>query len=146
MMRVSQRPVGVTHEFVEFIPSELKQGTIYVSIPYATSSHLCLCGCGQKVVTPVSPAGWTLTFDGETISLHPSIGNWSFRCQSHYWIKRNQVEWAGRLTPGEIDLNRAHDRALRQAHYGAGAGEAPEVESPKSKRGVWSHLWARFWR
>lgn len=41
------------HEFVEFIPDELEQGTIYVSIRFATASHRCLCGCGNKVVTPI---------------------------------------------------------------------------------------------
>ena len=43
------------HEFVEFIPDELEQGKIYISIRFATASHLCLCGCGNKVVTPIRP-------------------------------------------------------------------------------------------
>ncbi len=38
------------HEFVEFIPDELKGDTIYVSIPYATVVHKCCCGCGTEVV------------------------------------------------------------------------------------------------
>ena len=76
--------IVLKHEFVEFIPDELEQGTVYVSIRFATASHLCVCGCGNKVVTPIRPTDWTLTFDGKTISLNPSIGNWSFPCQSHY--------------------------------------------------------------
>jgi hypothetical protein len=48
------------HEFVEFIPDELKEGTIYVSIRFATAAHLCCCGCGNKVVTPLRPTDWTL--------------------------------------------------------------------------------------
>ena len=37
------------HEFGEFIPDELDQGTIYISIRFATSSHLCICGCGARL-------------------------------------------------------------------------------------------------
>ena len=40
-------------EFVEFIPENLKPGVLYISIEYSTSSHLCPCGCGQKVITPI---------------------------------------------------------------------------------------------
>ena len=47
---------------------------------------------------------------GETISLDPSIGNWNFRCQSHYWIRRNRAIWAPRWSRKEIDAARAHDR------------------------------------
>ncbi len=88
------RRTTIVHEFVEFIPSELKEGTLYISIPYATAVHLCACGCGIKVVTPISPPEWLLRWDGDTVSLHPSIGNWQFPCRSHYWIMRNRVEWA----------------------------------------------------
>ena len=63
---------------------------------YATTTHLCACGCGNKVVLPLSPADWQLYFDGERVSLTPSIGNWQFPCQSHYWIRRNGIFWADR--------------------------------------------------
>lgn len=84
----------IEHEFVEFIPDVLESDIIYISIPFATASHLCACGCGQKVVTPISPRDWKLTFDGESISLHPSIGNLQFPCRSHYFIRENKVIWA----------------------------------------------------
>lgn len=81
------------HKFVEFIPDELEAGILYVSITYATVLHKCACGCGNEVVTPLSPSDWQLTFNGEAISLFPSIGNLSFLCRSHYWIKKNEVLW-----------------------------------------------------
>jgi hypothetical protein len=81
------------YKFVEFVPDELEDGILYVSITYATVLHKCACGCGNEVVTPLSPSDWQLTFNGETISLFPSIGNWSFPCQSHYWIRKNEVVW-----------------------------------------------------
>ena len=70
----------ITFEFVEFIPKELEDGVVYVSVTYATAVHKCCSGCGNKVVTPISPTDWTLIFDRDTISLDPSIGNWSFPC------------------------------------------------------------------
>lgn len=48
------------HEFLEFIADQLKEDTIYVSIPYATLVHKCCCGCGTEVVTPLGPTDWTL--------------------------------------------------------------------------------------
>ena len=93
----------LVHQFVEFIPNELKEGTLYVCMGLATVVHKCCCGCGNEVVTPLSPSDWKLIFDGETITLHPSIGNWGFKCQSHYWIRDSRVRWApGRpqLQPG----------------------------------------------
>ncbi len=73
------------HEFVEFIPCELEEGVLYISIPYTTAVHNCCCGCGNRVVTPLTPADWKLSYDGEAVWLSPSIGNWNFPCQSHYW-------------------------------------------------------------
>jgi Family of unknown function (DUF6527) len=83
------------HRFVEFLPEKLEAGTLYISMQYATASHKCCCGCGRDVVTPISPTDWQLMFDGKTISLKPSIGNWSYPCRSHYWIKGNRVVWDG---------------------------------------------------
>jgi hypothetical protein len=36
---------------------------LYVSLEYATAIHACACGCGNEVVTPLSPNGWKLTFE-----------------------------------------------------------------------------------
>ena len=109
-----KRNLVLTHEFVESIPDELKEGTIYVSICFATVAHKCCCGCGHEVVTPLSPTDWTLKFDGQSISLDPSIGNWGFDCQSHYWIKRNKVMWATRWSQKQIDAGRSRDRGAKR--------------------------------
>lgn len=105
------------HEFVEFIPDELASNTIYISISFATVAHRCCCGCGNEVVTPLSPADWQLTFDGETMSLHPSIGNWSFPCQSHYWIVRNSIRWAEQWSEERIAAGRVRDAVVKQHKY-----------------------------
>jgi len=96
----------IQHKFVEFIPDLLDQGVLYITVEYKTAVHLCICGCGNKVITPLHPAFWQLTFDGKTVSLYPSIGNWSFECQSHYWITKNQVHIARKWTEREIEHNR----------------------------------------
>jgi len=107
----------IQHEFVEFMPERLEEGTLYVSVHYATAVHKCCCGCGNDVFTPLSPADWKLTFDGRTVSLFPSIGNWSFACQSHYWIRNNRIEWARRWSQDEIEAGRAKDARRRQKQY-----------------------------
>lgn len=86
------------------MPDQLNEGIVYVSVEYAVAIHKCICGCGKEVVTPLSPTDWQLTFDGETISLYPSIGNWNFKCRSHYWIKRNKILHAAKWD--EIETKR----------------------------------------
>lgn len=66
-----------TPEFVESFPTPLAAGVFYVSLEYNTCAHLCACGCGDEAVTPLSPAQWSFTYDGESISVRPSVGNWS---------------------------------------------------------------------
>jgi hypothetical protein len=79
------------YEFVEFIPELIESGVIYISLKYKTASHNCACGCGQLVVTRFSPKDWQLYFDEESITLSPSIGNWSFNCRSHYYIRKSKI-------------------------------------------------------
>jgi hypothetical protein len=119
--------IVLNHEFVEFIPEELKEGTIYVSIRFATASHSCCCGCGQKVVTPITPTDWKLVFDGKTISLDPSIGNWGFACRSHYWIRNNRVQWAAQWSTEHVDAGRMSDRVAKERHF-----QGPELEARKA--------------
>ena len=110
------RTEQLSPEFVEYIPERPAPGVLYVSRRYGTALHLCCCGCKNEVVTPLSPTDWKLTFDGESISLHPSIGNWSFPCRSHYWIRGNRIEWAANWTDSEIRAGREFDR--RKKHRG----------------------------
>ena len=58
-----KQPTVLAFEFVQAIPEKLEDGTLYVSMDYATVVHKCCCGCGREVVTPLSPTDWKLTFD-----------------------------------------------------------------------------------
>lgn len=138
----------VRYAFVDLMPSDREEGIVYVSIKYSTAVHDCLCGCGMKVVTPIRPDKWTLTYDGESISLSPSIGNWSFPCKSHYWIRGGRVLEAGSMSDAVIASGRARDAELTAQYIGTGAGEgsAPPaafspVEAQQTKRRSW---WAKL--
>ena len=143
-----KRDLILRHEFVEYIPKELQDGIIYVSVAFATVAHKCCCGCGNEVITPLSPADWKLTFDGESISLDPSIGNWSFACQSHYWIKRNRVRWAHRLSLKEVEAGRAYDRLARARYFDGSStlttsDTVATVRSPEDRK-LNENLWQRI--
>ena len=131
------------HEFVEFIPDQLKDDTIYISIPYATVTHKCCCGCGTEVVTPLSPTDWTLTFDGESVSLDPSIGNWSFDCKSHYWIWRDRIYWAERWSEKRIKHGRLYERAAKEMYF-HDLHSAKKRDEEKRVRRFWQRI--REWR
>lgn len=107
-----------TFQFVEFMPKALDEGVLYVSMTYATASHLCFCGCGKKVVTPLSPTDWQMTFDGDTVSLDPSVGNWSYACRSHYILHGNRIIWAGSMSAGQIRAIRENDARDKVRYYG----------------------------
>jgi hypothetical protein len=82
-------------EFLKSAPEPLSEDTLYISIEYSMALHLCPCGCKTEITTKISPKRWRLIYDGETVSLYPSIGNWNLPCRSHYWISKNKIEWAG---------------------------------------------------
>ena len=131
-------------EFAEFIPEEIKDGRLYVSIEHATAMHRCACGCGTEVVTPLSPTDWALTYDGETASLDPSIGNWDFECRSHYWVRKGRIKWSTSWSRDRIEAGRAADREAKRQHYGE--VEASPITSPPAadKEGFWRSAWGRF--
>jgi hypothetical protein len=120
------RHTSLTCEFVEYIPAELAEGALYISIPYRTAAHRCACGCGNKVVTPISPADWQLFYDGDTVSLTPSIGNWGFPCRSHYWIDSGRIRWSRAWTDNQIAAGRARDDHGRAKYFAARAADAAD--------------------
>ena len=104
-------------ERVHYMPKLLEPGVLYVAEEFGTAAHLCACGCGEKVRTPLGPTEWSLEVTPRGPSLFPSIGNWQLPCQSHYWIRQGEVRWAAQMTPEQIAEGRASEEACRQAHY-----------------------------
>jgi hypothetical protein len=83
----------LTDVFVESFPQPLEGGKLYVSMQYASAAHLCPCGCGREVVTPIRKGAWRLEFDGEGVTLFPSVGSRNLDCRSHYFIRASRIEW-----------------------------------------------------
>jgi hypothetical protein len=89
------RLMSIQPEFVHYAPEpkDLEFGKLYISREYNTAIHLCACGCGNEVVTPLGYAWWQLTQTDDMVSLHPSIGNFQIPCKTHYFIRGNQIIW-----------------------------------------------------
>lgn len=115
------RPTLIRHEFIEEAPEALEEGVLYISIAYRTSLHLCCCGCGNQVVLPLRPTAWRLAYDGETVSIWPSIGNWSFACRSHYWIRDSRIEWASDWTADQVAAGHRYTLEARRGPEWPGA-------------------------
>lgn len=104
-------------KFVDTIPDEITFGWIFICIKYKTAVHQCVCGCGNEVVTPLSPTDWSVTFNGASVSLSPSIGNWNFACRSHYWIVKNEIVNSRKWDEDEIAQGREKDAAQKEKFY-----------------------------
>jgi hypothetical protein len=116
------------------IPADLESGNLYVSMRYETAVHLCACGCHTKVVTPLGPYDWTLTFDG-TVTLRPSVGNGQQACRSHYNVRNNHLEWLPPISKRATQLASNRDRAAHARH-----------PAPLAQKSWWRRTWDRVRR
>lgn len=140
------RKTSITPVFVDFIPDRLENGILYICGQYNTAAHKCCCGCGEEVITPLTPADWTIRKAGNIVSLTPSIGNWSFACKSHYFITENQVVWARGMSQWQIDRVRERDRADKKAYVEMVNRQKEKQANPTSWIArLWQSL-VRWWR
>ncbi|WP_408735329.1 DUF6527 family protein [Acidiphilium sp. JA12-A1] len=95
------------------------------------AGHLCACGCGNKVITPLGPAEWAFSEVCGRPTLRPSIGNWQLPCRSHYVIADGCVQWAGQWSDAQVLAGRRAEERRRQSHYAA----------LNRKRGLWNRIW-----
>jgi len=129
----------LTLKRVEFMPKELASGVLYVAEQYGAAAHLCACGCGRKIRTPLGPTSWSLTEDENGPTLRPSVGNWQQDCKSHYIIDDGNVIECGRWTDDEIQSGRMREQASAEEYFKRKYGR---------KRGL-ERFWAwirKFWR
>ena len=142
----------VTPDFVDEIPRELESGKLYVCCRYRAVKHLCACGCGVAINTPLHPTGWTLICDGVSVSLWPSIGNWSESCQSHYWIRNSRIEWSPTWSKRKILRGRAARKRERDRFFTAstsrriGQFAREDIHKPTFLRGWLMRLIDRLMR
>jgi hypothetical protein len=136
---------AIEPKFVDYIPRELDEGVLYISEPFNVAVHKCASGCGEKVVTPLSPVEWRLKKEGQFVSLYPSIGNWNYECRSHYWIRKNEVIWAEPFSDAQIERVQARDREDK-SKYIARMNAGKQVEQvADGHAGVWREIqrWLR---
>ena len=138
------RHTCLEHRFVQYIPEQLEPGVIYISMEYATAAHGCCCGCGEQVITPFTPTDWKLTFDGETVSLWPSIGNWNCACRSHYIIRNSRIVGAEPWDHEHVDSGRRRDKRRKQQFYEESKDPKEPLPTPENmsppKRDPWEWI------
>jgi hypothetical protein len=133
------------HSFVDTIPEQLAPGTLYIALHYKTIAHLCFCGCGREVVTPLSPAQWRITFNGATVSLYPSVGNWNLPCRSHYILKDGKVLEADTWSDKQVAYGQVRDKREREAHYNNKMSPKVLPGAPEVAPGWWGRLSRHLW-
>ncbi|MCK1732967.1 hypothetical protein IVA79_03105 [Bradyrhizobium sp. 138] len=123
---------ALTLQRVEYMPKQLEPGILYVSEKFGTAAHLCACGCGEKIRTPLGPTEWSVKETTGGPSVWPSIGNWQKACQSHYVIQNGKIVWHDQWSAARIAAGRQGEQERRKVHYAAMyANEG---------------LWQRFWK
>ena len=95
---------------MEDMPGVMEPGNVYISPKHSLTEHLCACGCGVEVSLPLGRTEWRIEYDGDTVSIRPSIGNWRLPCRSHYVIQENKTVWCASWTAEEIAAGRKEDR------------------------------------
>ena len=96
--------------WVEDMAEVMTPGRVYISPKHRLTEHLCACGCGAEVSLPLGRTEWRIEYDGDTISIRPSIGNWRLPCRSHYVIRENRTVWCSAWTVEEAASGRRQDR------------------------------------
>src|SRR5436305_909626 len=115
------------------MPTEFHPGVLYVAEEFGAAAHLCACGCGAVVRTPLDETEWSLEESEEGPSLEPSVGNWQEPCQSHYWIKRGRVIWAAKWSPDQIEAGRRIEQERRAQYF-----ESLYQQQPSRLRKLWN--------
>lgn len=140
----NRKPLAtLTPKFVERIPAnseELVPGYIYICAKHRTVVHRCPCGCDGLSEFVLSPTRFRMTFDGDSVTFSPSVGNAYLSCRSHYWIRGNRVEWCPPM--GDWEIGRAREREHREIL------EARRQQDLHKKKGIGA-LWqkvSKIWK
>ena len=102
---------------VEEMPAILELGHLYVSEAFGTAAHLCACGCGSKIRTPLGRTEWSVREGPRGASLWPSVGNWQKPCRSHYVIESGDVIWCEAWSEAAVLAGREAEIKRRATYY-----------------------------
>lgn len=86
---------------------DMAEGVVYVNKESTQAFHTCLCGCREPVVMALDsididgdiikgnwpPDNWTLKIKEGKATFTPSIGNYQFKCKSHYIITKSTANF-----------------------------------------------------
>lgn len=123
-------------ERIHYMPKALEPGVLYASEEFGAAAHLCACGCGAKIRTPLGLTEWRLEESIEGPSLIPSVGNWQQPCRSHYWIWRGKVEWHGDWTEEQIQAGRRREHQRREMYF-----SEREKQRRSQSRSIVQRIW-----
>lgn len=122
-------------QHVQYMPKTLEPGVLYFAEEFGAAAHLCACGCGTKIRTPIAPTEWAIYEGPKGVTIRPSVGNWQHPCRSHYLITDGEIEWCKEWTEAEIEAGRQREVARRTEYYAA-----------QKKPGFFRRLWRRLTR
>lgn len=133
--------------FVADIPETLEPGVLYLALEYDAMAHLCACGCGAEVATPIGPTDWRIAWNGVGMTVRPSIGNGSLACRSHYVIEAGRINWCAPMSDRDIAGERARTAAAKglTPHPTPRQTEPPRPQAapPPAGKAPW---YIRAWR
>lgn len=133
--------------FVADVPEVLEPGVLYLALEYDAMVHLCACGCGNEVATPIGPTDWKIAWNGVGITVRPSVGNGALVCRSHYLIDDGRVRWCAPMSDREIAAERARTaRAKGLAPNTDPLPVAPPAERAAVPLPTKSSWLVRLWR
>lgn len=102
---------------VYYMPKQLEPGILYVSDEFKVAAHLCPCGCGNKIITPILPVNWTFSEYNNLPTLSPSISNWQLPCKSHYWITKGHISWSYKISKEQASESWFKEEKTRLTYY-----------------------------
>lgn len=135
--------------FVADIPEMLEPGVLYLALEYDAMVHLCACGCGAEVATPIGPTDWRIAWNGVGMTVRPSIGNGSLACRSHYVIEAGRISWCAPMSDRDVADERSRTAIAKglapppPAAPETKARQEPEVVRPIVTKVPW---YVQLWR
>lgn len=138
MTKMMMKITRISLRHVQYIPKELEPGVLYVADEYGAAAHLCPCGCGSKIRTPLHPTEWSLEETASGPTLFPSVGNWQQPCRSHYWIEKGVIRWSNQWTEKQILAGRRGEEQGKNTYY---------YRMYEGRGGLWGGFWqwAKGW-
>ena len=124
---------------VKYIPKDFELGKLYFSKKYGVAGHLCPCGCGNRIITPIDETEWSITIKKGRPTLYPSIGNWQLSCKSHYWITNGEIKWSYKWTDEQIMAGQQAEEERKKSYYN-------NLEHNRNKQSTFKYIFKRLFR